>query len=77
MAIEKNIQKQNTKDRCKKKFNPIYNLRAKENVINDSFGRGYMCNGFGGSLEIIHQLLVDVNVLTIQEARLQLTEVMP
>ena len=75
MAIEKNIQKQNTKSRCKKKFlfinsNPVYNLRAKENAIDDSFGRGYMCNGFFGSLEIVHQFLIDVGILAIWEAGL-------
>ena len=51
--------------------NPIYNLRTEENVIDDSFGRGYVRYGFGGSLKVIYLLLVDVGVLVVWEAGLQ------
>ena len=47
------------------RHNPIYNLRAEENTVDDSFGQGYVRYGFDGSFEVVHQLLVDVRVLAI------------
>jgi hypothetical protein len=52
---------------------PSYKLRAKENFVYNFFGLGDVCHGIGGSLEVLHQLMVSVGVLAVWVARLLLT----
>ena len=54
---------------------PSYKLRAKEDVVHDFLGRGYVHHGGVGPLEVIHQVLVVVGVLLLWEARLHQAKV--
>ena len=48
-------------------FTPKYKLRAKENVVHDSFGRRSIRHGVGSPFKICHQVMV---VIAAREARL-------
>jgi hypothetical protein len=54
-------------------YNPRYKLRAKENVIHDSFGRGSIRHSIGMTGEIIHQFMM---VTPAGKARLEPPEFM-
>jgi hypothetical protein len=77
-----NNRNQNTKNRYKRIFysfidiTPSYKLRAEEVIVHDFLGRGYIRHGSAGPLEVIHQVLVVIEVL-LQEAGLHQAKVMP
>ena len=47
---------------------PSYKLRAKEDVVHNFLGRGYVRHGDAGPFEVIHQVLVVVEVLLLRES---------
>ena len=53
---------------------PKYKLRAKENVVHDSFGRRGICHGIGNPFKIRNQVMV---VVATCEAKLQPLKLIP
>lgn len=46
-------------------------------MIDNSFGQGYVCHSVSNTLELDHQLLMIIDVLAVQEVRLQRIKVAP
>jgi hypothetical protein len=68
---------------CERRFylfiniTPSYKLRANEDVTHDLLGRGYVHHNDAGPLEIIHQVLVVIEVLLLWEAKLHQAKIVP
>ena len=71
MTIKRDAQSQKYEELVQKKFylfiniTPSYKLRAKEDIIHDFLGWGFVRHSGVGPLEVIHQVLVAIGVLLL------------
>ena len=81
--MKKNVQNQSTKNRCERRFylfiniTPSYKLRAKEDIVHDFLGQGYVSHSGAGPLKVIHQVLVVIGVVLLQEVGLHQAKIVP